>query len=633
MTVTGEHDAKVTDLNLHGKFAITIDDVFTASECQELITLSERSQQYEQALVNIGDGRQAALSDVRNNDRWIHDNVPMAAGSLARLIPYLPKTIRSRRISCLNERLRFLRYVPGQYFRPHEDGEYTRDDNSETSFVTVQIYLNDSGLNIQYGYPISFEYIPREVERRLAEEKDENNPLPSWIKSAVTRETGRRIHMHEITTAFNDYLKAQSSKAQSYTTRVAVEYPICTSTIFTNAPLMQLRAIRQQIEELKRALENISDVDLKERALGIVDQVSHMSGPIYVGPSREGTTPYMHAAYAPLNLTALLQDMAPFLQGAVDMAQKPYVELHALIRQQSADIAAQAEATRRSTAALEKSNALLQAQLETATERARKAESMNAVYDFVSACERLLCKQFDVYPDALSRALYANVIDWTNLREELGLDDASRTRLLDTIRGVKDQRLEYGHAPKQLAAQLEVATGILPLADEHFILSETQSDVLRTLVAWVGPQQQQQQQQQQLGRCGLNFPPFSSLLKKYGAPITLAAYGTSFSTSLSDLSGGAGSYIDLGLGGRSDDFEEDDNEDEEEEQKNKKSNNSSRALRSATTDRGVRDTVTPGSATIAKRTAAQDGRGKGVRFGGQSMEVSQETKRKKGRWG
>ena len=42
-------------------------------------------------------------------------------------------------ISCLS---RFLRYAPGQYFRPHMDGTYERPDGSETSYLTIQLYLN-----------------------------------------------------------------------------------------------------------------------------------------------------------------------------------------------------------------------------------------------------------------------------------------------------------------------------------------------------------------------------------------------------------------------------------------------------------------------------------------------------------
>ena len=51
----------------------------------------------------------------------------------------------------LNERLRFLRYNSGMFFKPHYDGQYVRQSdasgsarNGETSFVTCQLYLNDN---------------------------------------------------------------------------------------------------------------------------------------------------------------------------------------------------------------------------------------------------------------------------------------------------------------------------------------------------------------------------------------------------------------------------------------------------------------------------------------------------------
>jgi hypothetical protein len=42
----------------------------------------------------------------------------------------------------LNERLRFLKYTPGQFFKPHYDGCYFTEDKSEASYMTLQIYLN-----------------------------------------------------------------------------------------------------------------------------------------------------------------------------------------------------------------------------------------------------------------------------------------------------------------------------------------------------------------------------------------------------------------------------------------------------------------------------------------------------------
>ena len=56
---------------------------------------------------------------------------------------YIPIEFEGNTVSCLNERLSFLKYSPGEYFKAHQDGYYIRPDNSEISYITVQIYLND----------------------------------------------------------------------------------------------------------------------------------------------------------------------------------------------------------------------------------------------------------------------------------------------------------------------------------------------------------------------------------------------------------------------------------------------------------------------------------------------------------
>lgn len=43
----------------------------------------------------------------------------------------------------LNERMRFLRYTPGDYFKPHTDGEFVRSDGQERSFLTLMLYLDE----------------------------------------------------------------------------------------------------------------------------------------------------------------------------------------------------------------------------------------------------------------------------------------------------------------------------------------------------------------------------------------------------------------------------------------------------------------------------------------------------------
>ena len=43
---------------------------------------------------------------------------------------------------------RFLKYSDGQYFKPHYDGTYTRPDGSETSYITIQVVIEVSGVDV-----------------------------------------------------------------------------------------------------------------------------------------------------------------------------------------------------------------------------------------------------------------------------------------------------------------------------------------------------------------------------------------------------------------------------------------------------------------------------------------------------
>lgn len=122
--------------------AFYLDNVYTEEECKELIRLSEENG-YETALINIGGGRQVKMTDVRNNDRSIIDSFGLSGELWERLKPFIPETFKGHKVVGLNERLRFLRYYEGQYFAPHFDGVYVRDDQSELSLITVQLYLNE----------------------------------------------------------------------------------------------------------------------------------------------------------------------------------------------------------------------------------------------------------------------------------------------------------------------------------------------------------------------------------------------------------------------------------------------------------------------------------------------------------
>ena len=135
-------EIEITDLKFN-KFAIILDNVFTKEECDSLIKLSEEiPENYEIAKITYDD-EQIIDTSYRNNQRWLHFDKKLAETFFEKIKSYIPIEFEGNHVSCLNERLSFLKYSAGEYFRAHEDGCYIRPDNSAMSYITVQIYLND----------------------------------------------------------------------------------------------------------------------------------------------------------------------------------------------------------------------------------------------------------------------------------------------------------------------------------------------------------------------------------------------------------------------------------------------------------------------------------------------------------
>jgi len=135
-------EIEITDLNFN-KFAIILDNVFTKEECDRFIQLSEETpENYEIAKIN-SDDEQIIDTTYRNNQRWLHFDKKLAETFFEKIKSYIPSEFEGNPVSCVNERLSFLKYSAGEYFRAHEDGYYLRPDNSEMSYITLQIYLND----------------------------------------------------------------------------------------------------------------------------------------------------------------------------------------------------------------------------------------------------------------------------------------------------------------------------------------------------------------------------------------------------------------------------------------------------------------------------------------------------------
>lgn len=164
-------------------FAFLIDDLLTPLECRQLLHLAQESTSppntWSVAEVNVGNGMQRLILDARNCGRIIWDDATIADRLLTRIKPHLPANImeltgkdgamvtgRQRRarkaqiedaqvdeepeswtLTRLNERLRFLKYTSGMFFKEHTDGVYRTPNGSESSYLTVHVYLNGDGVD------------------------------------------------------------------------------------------------------------------------------------------------------------------------------------------------------------------------------------------------------------------------------------------------------------------------------------------------------------------------------------------------------------------------------------------------------------------------------------------------------
>lgn len=119
-----------------GLYATVIDNALTAEECNALVQAAEAHNdgKWEQALVNVGQGRQMLITDTRDCGRIIWDDKTVVEKIWSRIKDHVPEIQylknaplitgpgparwnETYQMTRLNERMRFLRYVKGQYFR------------------------------------------------------------------------------------------------------------------------------------------------------------------------------------------------------------------------------------------------------------------------------------------------------------------------------------------------------------------------------------------------------------------------------------------------------------------------------------------------------------------------------------
>ena len=136
---------EISSWRTDGLYACLVSGVLSRVECEALVAATER-RGYVPALLNKGRGREAYEPSFRRSDRRIVDDERLSRLIFARVRPYLEPYRDRWKLVGANERLRFLRYNPGDFFRLHGDGPYVRDSGprrGDRSFVTLLLYLND----------------------------------------------------------------------------------------------------------------------------------------------------------------------------------------------------------------------------------------------------------------------------------------------------------------------------------------------------------------------------------------------------------------------------------------------------------------------------------------------------------
>ena len=115
-----------------------IPNVLTPSECEEWI--KQLDGKFEPACVTNALGQQVVNEKIRKCKRvMIHDDTDKMALLWDRCKPGLPSDAVS-----LNPLLRFVRYDPGDYFKPHHDFLDRIVLPGHHSRYTLQLYLNDT---------------------------------------------------------------------------------------------------------------------------------------------------------------------------------------------------------------------------------------------------------------------------------------------------------------------------------------------------------------------------------------------------------------------------------------------------------------------------------------------------------
>jgi hypothetical protein len=121
-----------------------VQNVLTSEECSNIIALAESTGFEQAAFYTDYKGTNHYNLDIRRSQRLLVDSFAFAATLWERIrdqVPHVWPEDGSTAVG-LNERLRILKYLPGDEFKSHRDGTYV-GPAGDSSKITVIIYLNE----------------------------------------------------------------------------------------------------------------------------------------------------------------------------------------------------------------------------------------------------------------------------------------------------------------------------------------------------------------------------------------------------------------------------------------------------------------------------------------------------------
>jgi hypothetical protein len=118
-----------------------IPNVFSKDECDAIIKIAEDTGFIQASFYTDSSGNQH-YSSVRKSYRCMIDSHSFVKTLWERIRHLVPDTWDSKPVIGINERLRILRYYPGDEFKPHVDGHYVSPEGNHSQ-ITLLIYLNE----------------------------------------------------------------------------------------------------------------------------------------------------------------------------------------------------------------------------------------------------------------------------------------------------------------------------------------------------------------------------------------------------------------------------------------------------------------------------------------------------------